>query len=183
VNLREVRPVGSAGDVAIAVLLPVAIALLGAALLILVNQFPTIGPFDRATVGWIVIPLMWLAPGIGGLWWTRLSARQTTTVWLTLAALITVGVAFTLVASGNRVGCDEVTRVEVALRGLLPGAVLGVGYATGARLSAATAWWLEARWGWVPAVILGGVIGASSFFAALFAWAWMFGAGVNCAPR
>ena len=122
VPMRDERPSGSAGDVAVAVFLPIAIALAGVGLLIVINQYPTIGPFDRATLGWAAIPLV-------------------------------------------------------------PGALLGIGNAVAARVSAAMARWLEAGWGWLPAVILAAVVAAGTFFASLLAWAWMFEVGVNCAPR
>lgn len=179
---RLARPPSTIGDVAIGVLLPLAVAAIAAVLLVLVNQSPTIGPFTRATASWIVVPLLWLAPGIGGLWWARLSTGQARLAWALLALAIAVAVALILAATGNRVGCGEVARSEVFLRGLLPGAVLGIGFGAGARLAGATAWWLEAGWAWLPAVVVGGGIGAASFFGAGFAWAWIFVVGVSCAP-
>ena len=183
VPMRDERPSGSAGDVAVAVFLPIAIALAGVGLLIVINQYPTIGPFDRATLGWAAIPLVWLAPGIGGLWVARLSAGQARLTSVVLAAAVALAVAVTLGVMVNRVGCEEVPPVEVLVRALVPGAVLGIGNAVAARVSAAMARWLEAGWGWLPAVILAAVVAAGTFFASLLAWAWMFEVGVNCAPR
>lgn len=179
---RLARPPSTIGDVVIGVLLPLALAAIAAVLQVLISQSPSIGPFSRATSGWIAIPLLWLAPGIGGLWWARLSPGQSRLAFALLAVAIAVEVALALAATGNRVGCGEVARSEVFLRGLVPGAVLGIGFGTGARLAGATAWWLEGRWAWLPAVVVGGVVGAASFFAALMAWAWVFIAGVSCAP-
>lgn len=167
-------------DVTTAVVLLVAIEAVALALIMITSRLARVGPFDRATWGWIIIPLAWLAPAFAGAWWSRLSRDDENIARLTAFAVVSLLAALLLTMVTNRIGCEPASWQEVLPRMLVVGAIYGGGTTLAAALASASVRHLEG-WSTRGLALFGcGVIGAISFFAALAAWAWLTVVGVSC---
>jgi hypothetical protein len=168
-------------DLGIAVALPFAVFGTALGLILLANEVVHVGPFDRAVMGWTIMPLAWFAPVIAGAWWARLTApaeRAARTVTFVMLATV---VAVLLSAITNRIGCEAASWVEVLPRMLVVGAVFGVGSVLAISLAAGATRSIEGWWTRGLAYLGCGVIGAATFFASLTVWAWVAVVGVSCA--
>ena len=100
---------------------------LGILLLKVSNDLIVIGPFDRATFGWLIpIPMIAVSPGVAGAaarWTSRPTARRVTDLMATVLGSITYLV---LATSTRQIGCDpEPGLVRIALASAPVPLVLG----------------------------------------------------------
>jgi hypothetical protein len=182
VQVSDLRQTGGVVDMAIAVALPVGLLCAALGLIQISHELVWLGPISRATAGWMILPLAWVAPAIGGAWWARLPPRQVRIVqWITFS-FVMLGVALPLSVLTGRIGCEEVSPIVALPRMLVVGVVFATGMVVAASLSAAAFRGLEGWWTRGLAFIGCGIIGAVSFFVALWVWATVVIVGVSCAP-
>jgi hypothetical protein len=162
------------------------IALLAAPLLIaaalavwlISNQLVTIGPFDRAQIGWAVaVPLFLLAPGTAALAGRQAGGRAA--AWLVggistaLGILTIVG----LLAIPLSIGCAPVTSpLQAVPNATFVGLASGLGFA----VPAAAAWAARSR-GPVIVLAVGALFAFGAILVTILAFAMAFVTGVSCA--
>jgi hypothetical protein len=131
---RGEAPVAAWATLALAVAIPLGLVALASALGWVSDQVVVIGPFDRASFGWVVVVSLWLsAPVVAGFVWRRLppatSLAPALVLWVIVAGVATIllwlAVAFPDCPGGaNRMPIEWVTPSLVV--GVLVGAAVGV---------------------------------------------------------
>jgi hypothetical protein len=103
------------------------------------DRLVTIGPFDRAKIGWaVVVPLLALAPGAAALGGSSSTSQGLARLIVALTSIVTsIVVVFGLASAITFVDCRPATSpLEVVPRTLPTAFALGVGFA----ISTAAAW-------------------------------------------
>ncbi len=160
---RGEAPVAERATLALAVAIPLGLVALASALWWISDRVVVIGPFDRASFGWVVVFPLWLsAPVVAGFVWRRLppaaSLAPALVLWAIVAGLATIllwlAVAFPDCPSGaNRMPIEWVTPSLVV--GVLVGAAVGVSGLIAERLvRGGHKWWAVALGAGNEAVML-----------------------------
>lgn len=131
------------------------------------DRMLSIGPFDRAQIGWaVVVPLFLLAPAAAGLAARWTSTRSAMLVATGIAMALGGLIVLTLSLTWTRIGCQPVGQAEAALQAIPTGLAAGLGFlaAAGAAVS---------RLGDGPrmAIVAGVVVGIFAGLATLGAFA------------
>jgi hypothetical protein len=149
-----------------------------AAVIVVSSSLVTIGPFDRAQIGWGVgVPLFLLAPGAAAL--ASRHAGVSAARWSIAAIAVVIGIltAAALAATMTMIGCAPAT----GPLGTLPAAVsVGIAAALAFAGPAGAAWYAR-RWGSKVAVAVGAIAGFGAIFATILVFAASFIIGVSCA--
>ncbi|HET9344210.1 MAG TPA: hypothetical protein VFO05_00805 [Candidatus Limnocylindrales bacterium] len=88
----------------------------------------SIGPFDRAQIGWaVVVPLFLLAPAAAALA-ARSTGRRAAVAVAVGVALVVGGLAVIALSGFTRIGCTPVSQVEAALHAVPVGLAAGLGF-------------------------------------------------------
>jgi len=167
-------------DLAVGVVLPLAVVGAAYGLIMLENRLVYIGPWDRAVWGWLTIPLVFLAPAIAGLWWARLSHRDEWVARLAVGAVVGGVSTALLTAAVHQIGCNPATWQEVLPRMAVVGIVFAGGLVLATALAASAVRAFETWQARVIALIGSTVVGGATFFGALIVWATVTVVGVSC---
>ena len=162
----------------IAVAVPLALLTAAYALWAISDRLLVIGPFDpfdrAAFAKIVVIPISLLAPGIGGMVWSRMPADRQRLAALLLGGAVAV-LSAGLLAKNIDYACAPVTSWTTVLApALVVGVLIGLGPALGALAAASVD--VRSRGFGRPAaaIIAGGVVGVVGLFAATLVFAFLF---------
>ena len=129
------------GRLALAVVAPLAIAAAACILWWVSDRLVEIGPFDRATFGWIVVVPIWLsAPVVAGLVWRRLGRLDTRVVAVAVGAIVSAVAATLFWRSVTSADCANGATHQAAdwlIPSVVVGLVIGAGLAASSLLAAA----------------------------------------------
>jgi hypothetical protein len=147
------------------------------------NQLVTIGPFDRAQIGWfVVIPLYLASPGALSLAWRSPETRRWGVVLMAvLSTAIGVALAASIATTSPQIGCRPVAGPADALPVALAVGIVGaLAFAVPVLLAS-----IPARQGrWRGAVATGAVSAFIGIAATVAASVALVGFGAGCAaPR
>jgi hypothetical protein len=143
------------------------------------NSLVTIGPFDRAQIGWGVgVPLLLLAPGAAALAGRRSGGREAAwavgVISVVLAVLPIVGLMATPAPS---IGCAPASGPpEVLVHAIPVGISAGLGFA-----GPAGAAWLVRNRGAIVSLAVGAILAFGAIFVTIVVFAASFVVGVSCA--
>jgi hypothetical protein len=133
------------------------------------DRLVTIGPFDRAKIGWaVVVPLLALAPGAAALAGSGSTSPGLARLVVAVTSIVTgIVVVFGLASAITFIDCRPATGpLEVVPRTLPTAFVLGIGFA----ISAAAAWGPALHGRRVVALVVGATVWIVAAALGLFAF-------------
>jgi hypothetical protein len=167
----------------IGIAIPLGLLAVAYALWAISDRLLYVGPLDRAAFGWIVVmPISWVAPGVTGLVWSRLSVESRVSAALVVGGTVAIASGVLLALAGHQIGCAPVISWTDNLpRSLVVGVVIGLGPAVAALVAASVSSGSSGLRRIVATIATGAIIGFVGLFAALMTFALLF-PGVSCAP-